>query len=76
MAEDRDTGAGIDASRHLNRAGAGLREAAEHLENAAAASGYPSLSVVSALAHVGAARKAILPHALDRGGETAEADAA
>lgn len=76
MAEDRDTAAGIDASRHLNRARAALREAAEHLEDAAAAGRHASLGVASALSHVGAARRAILPHALDRGGQASEADAA
>lgn len=76
MAEDRDAAAAIDASRHLNRARAALREAAEHLEDAAAASEHPSVTVASALSHVGAARRAILPYGLDHGGAAREADAA
>ena len=76
MTDSRDTAASVDPSRHLNRALAALREAAEHLDGAAAASEHPSFGLASAISHVSAARKAIRPYWLAEGGETPEANAA
>ena len=58
------------------RALAALREAAEHLDDAKAASERPNLSVASALSHVAQARAVLRQHGL--GGTTGqpETDAA
>jgi hypothetical protein len=76
MTEDRNMAANADPSRHLNRARAALREAAEHLEDAAAASEHPSVTIASAISHVGSARKAIRPYGLIENEEALEANAA
>lgn len=76
MAEDQDKAAGVDTSRHLNRARAALREAVECLEDAAAASEHPSVNVTAALSHVAAARKSIRPWGFGEHTGASEVDAA
>ena len=76
MTDDRRQADGIDPSRHLKRARAALREAAEHLNDAAAASEHPSMSVASALSHVAAARGAIGLYGFGESQEAPQQDAA
>ena len=59
MPSTRTAPAGNDPARSINRALAALREAAEHLEEAAAAGDRPNLNVSSALSHVAASRAAL-----------------
>lgn len=59
MPANRTTSTTGDPARSVNRALAALREAAEHLEEARAASEQPNLSVAAALSHVAASRAAL-----------------
>lgn len=59
MPANRTTSTAGDPTRSVNRALAALREAAEHLEEAQAASEQPNLSVAAALSHVAASRAAL-----------------
>lgn len=76
MSTYRTTPAGSDSDRHLMRALAALREAAECLDEAAAAEEHPSVRVASALSHVSAARTALRPHGLGEDTRATEQDAA
>ena len=70
MPTNQTTSAAGDPARSITRALAALREASEHLEQAAAASERPNLNVASALSHVAASRAVLRSNgaAADHGG--------
>lgn len=61
MPRDETTTAGAQAGRHMHRALAALREAAESLEEVAAAEEARSVAVAKATTHVAAARAVLKP---------------
>lgn len=67
---------GHDPVRSINRALAALREAAEHLEEAAAAAGRSNLDVAAALSHVAASRAALRPQVVSADSGASEQKAA